>query len=253
MVDMRMKLLSTIAVVAAAAAISTSASAFDFVTNGGFESSTYASNTQFGGVSGAPYVASQGVTGWTGLGGAALEFYYIGGTQTTVNAVNRFNDPQAFFRNDVTLSPNGGNFVGLDGDPGVQGGISQTINGLVIGEFYNLDFNWGSAQLRNRIGDTTEQLQITFGGSTVFTPVLPTPSETFTGWKNGHFVFQATSNSQTLSFLSIGTPGGLPPIALLDGVSITAVPEPTAWAMMLLGFGGIGTMIRRRRQTLVAA
>jgi len=83
--------------------------------------------------------------------------------------------------------------------------------------------------------------------------VLFTPSETFTGWKNGHFQFQATSTSQTLSFLSVGTPFGLPPIAVLDGVSLTAVPEPTTWAMMLLGFGGIGAMIRRRRQTLVAA
>jgi hypothetical protein len=40
---------------------------------------------------------------------------------------------------------------------------------------------------------------------------------------------------------------------VLDGVSLTAVPEPTTWAMMLLGFGGIGAMIRRRRQTFVAA
>jgi hypothetical protein len=27
-----------------------------------------------------------------------------------------------------------------------------------------------------------------------------------------------------------------------------AVPEPTTWAMMLLGFGGIGALLRRRRQ-----
>jgi hypothetical protein len=32
-----------------------------------------------------------------------------------------------------------------------------------------------------------------------------------------------------------------------------SVPEPTTWAMMLLGFGGIGAMIRRRRQTLATA
>jgi hypothetical protein len=253
---MRTKLLSTVAAVAAVMALSTSANAaVNLVTNGGFETSTYATNSEFGGMAGpgVSYVPSQGVTGWTGAGGAALQFYYIGGTQTTVNAINRFDDPLAFFRNDVTLSPNGGNFVGLDGDPGVQGSISQTITGLVVGDFYNLDFNWGSAQLRNRIGDTTEQLQINFGGSTVFTPVLFTPSETFTGWKNGHFQFQATSTSQTLSFLSIGTPGGLPPIALLDGVSLTAVPEPATWAMLLFGFGGIGAMMRRRRQMLATA
>ncbi|MGH6911978.1 MAG: PEPxxWA-CTERM sorting domain-containing protein, partial [Phenylobacterium sp.] len=67
------------------------------------------------------------------------------------------------------------------------------------------------------------------------------------------FNFTATSNSQLLTFLSVGTPSGLPPIALLDGVSLTMVPEPSTWAMMLLGFGGIGAMIRRRRQTLATA
>jgi hypothetical protein len=258
MVDMRMRLLSTVAVVAAAAAISSSASAFEFVTNGGFETTTYTQNTQFGGQSGGAYVASQGVTGWTGAGGTALQFYFFGGTQTTVNPIDRFNDPNdTLDLASAGFSPNGGNFVGLDGDQdpnvAVQGSISQVINGLVIGEFYNLNFNWGAAQLFNRNGPTTEQLRITFGGDTVTTGVLAIPNQGFSGWQTGHFQFQASSTSQTLSFLSVGTPFGLPPIAVLDGVSLTAVPEPTTWAMMLLGFGGIGAMIRRRRQTLVAA
>jgi hypothetical protein len=30
------------------------------------------------------------------------------------------------------------------------------------------------------------------------------------------------------------------------------VPEPSSWAMMLLGFAGIGMMIRRRRQPALA-
>jgi hypothetical protein len=29
--------------------------------------------------------------------------------------------------------------------------------------------------------------------------------------------------------------------------SITAVPEPATWAMMIIGFGAAGSMIRRRR------
>ena len=33
----------------------------------------------------------------------------------------------------------------------------------------------------------------------------------------------------------------------------TAVPEPGAWAMMLLGFGGVGAMARRRKPAPVAA
>ena len=34
------------------------------------------------------------------------------------------------------------------------------------------------------------------------------------------------------------------------GVSVGAVPEPATWAMMLLGFFGLGSMIRRRRAAL---
>ena len=58
--------------------------------------------------------------------------------------------------------------------------------------------------------------------------------------------FTPTATTQTLTFLSIGTPDGLPPMAALDGVSLT-VPEPATWAMMLLGFGGMGATLRRRR------
>ena len=32
--------------------------------------------------------------------------------------------------------------------------------------------------------------------------------------------------------------------------NLTAVPEPATWAMMLLGFGGIGAAMRRRRKTI---
>ena len=39
---------------------------------------------------------------------------------------------------------------------------------------------------------------------------------------------------------------------LLDNVSI-AVPEPSAWAMMLLGFGGLGAVLRQRRNAAAMA
>ena len=40
---------------------------------------------------------------------------------------------------------------------------------------------------------------------------------------------------------------GAPPFALIDNVALTAVPEPSTWAMMLLGFVGVGFMAYRRR------
>ena len=68
------------------------------------------------------------------------------------------------------------------------------------------------------------------------------------------FKFTANSTSELLSFLAVGTPSGnVPPFALLDGVSLTAVPEPSTWAMMFVGFAGLGYAAFRRRRPAPAA
>jgi len=62
-----------------------------------------------------------------------------------------------------------------------------------------------------------------------------------------------TSATEVLSFLAIGTPGGVPPFSLLDGVSITEVPEPTSLALLGAGLGLVGLMTRRRRTAVCQA
>lgn len=55
-----------------------------------------------------------------------------------------------------------------------------------------------------------------------------------------HFDFYSVDN------VSYGTMK--PPI----GVDVpSAVPEPTTWALMVMGFGGLGAMLRRRRRTVL--
>lgn len=77
----------------------------------GCESSTYKADTQF-----RAGFGGQGVTGWTGLGSNHLQFYYFGGTQTSVNAINQVRDQQAYlYPSLASLSPNSGNFVAIDG------------------------------------------------------------------------------------------------------------------------------------------
>jgi hypothetical protein len=38
----------------------------------------------------------------------------------------------------------------------------------------------------------------------------------------------------------------------MDNLAINPVPEPATWALMLLGFGGIGMALRRRRKPALA-
>lgn len=76
----------------------------------------------------------------------------------------------------------------------------------------------------------------------------------FTPWQFESFSFTATSTSTTLSLLAYGTPAGQPPFSLIDGITIDTivpmpVPEPTSWAMMLIGFGVIGGVMRTRRRS----
>ena len=44
--------------------------------------------------------------------------------------------------------------------------------------------------------------------------------------------------------------GGTIRYATLDIGSVGGVPEPATWAMMIIGFGGAGAMLRRRRGAL---
>jgi hypothetical protein len=60
--------------------------------------------------------------------------------------------------------------------------------------------------------------------------------------------FTATSTSQLLTFLSGGSPGGEPPVALLDGVSMvdsSAVPEPGSILLVVGGIGVLGLFRKR--------
>jgi len=85
------------------------------------------------------------------------------------------------------------------------------------------------------------------GSQTQSTPVLSNVSHGFTGRSQESFIYQATSSSETLSFLAVGTPTGVPPFSLLAGVQVAALPEPEEWVMMLVGIPLIGWQIRQKQ------
>jgi hypothetical protein len=85
------------------------------------------------------------------------------------------------------------------------------------------------------------------------TPVANFPAHGFTGWMTTSFTYTATSNSEELSFVAQGTPNGLAPVALLDGVSLTAAPEPASWSTLILGIAGLGAVLGNRRRSARSA
>lgn len=227
----------------------------ELVMNGGFESTSYTANHEFGAVSSftAPQ-SSQGVTGWTGNGGYNL--YFFGGTQTTVGATSRYGGTrEKLYPSANQLSPNGGNFVALDGDSTIRGGISQNVQNFIVGQQYVLSFYWAGAQLISASGATTDSLNVQVGNDlSTTTNVVANASTGFVPWMLQTYQFTATSASELLTFLSVGTPNGAPPIALLDGVSIKqAVPEPATFGVVTAGLALVGFVRLRRRVSKTSA
>ncbi|WP_254602782.1 PEPxxWA-CTERM sorting domain-containing protein [Sphingomonas bacterium] len=247
--------MSMLAAFGALAICATGAQAqVELVKNGNF-SSTYSLGTQ------NPATPSQlgyngyGATGWTSptngynfiynptLAGSAG--YSSSGQYGNVSLYTSANGGSATAPASL-VSPPGGNF--LAADPAFQAGaISQLITGLTVGNSYALSFFWAGSQQAGFSGTTTEGWTGSLGGTSFATPVITTPSQGFYPWQKFSTVIKATSTSETLSFLAVGGPsGGQPPFALLDGVSLTAVPEPATWGMMILGFGLAGVALRRQ-------
>jgi PEP-CTERM motif len=143
--------------------------------------------------------------------------------------------------------------VALDGSSDIRARLNQTINGLTAGRTYTVGFYWAAAQQAGFFGPTTEQFVVSLGNQAQSTAVWSNPEAGFSGWFREDFSFTAQSGSEVLSFLAVGTPTGQPPFLLLDGVSLqAAVPEPATWAMLIVGFGLVGTMARRRKAAVAA-
>ena len=201
-----------VALLAASCAMATSAGAATF-TNGSFE---------LGVNPGSSFVTlgngSTGVTGWV-VGGDSIA--YIGG---------------------YWQAEDGSRSIDLSGN--ANGSIAQTFD-TVANQTYQVNFFLAG----NPDGGTGAKLAILSanGGQQQFDTFTVTGSDSHSnmGWTAYSYDFTATGASTTLSFASAtGTAFG----PTLDNVTVVAVPEPASWALMILGFGGLGAVLSYQRR-----
>jgi hypothetical protein len=169
--------------------------------------------------------------GWNIVNAAGIEVQYngVGGRDAS--------DGSRFLEMDThpSLTP---------ANPGSSnGGISQNITGLIIGQLYNFSFDFmGRGANPNstppEVLDSNNLLVSWFGNSSEL--VIPWATE----WSTWNTQFIASESSMLIKFEGSGTADGKG--ALLDNISLTTVdvPEPSMLALMLLGLGGL--LIRKK-------
>ncbi|WP_310497277.1 choice-of-anchor C family PEP-CTERM protein [Sandarakinorhabdus sp.] len=129
------------------------------------------------------------------------------------------------------------------------GSVFQQISGLQIGKQYTVSFDLSA---NPGGGLRTVQLTTTTTGNQVFDHFYDVTAANSFGdmrYERRSFTFTAVNTMHAFQFLSReNNPFG----PVIDNVSISLVPEPAMWAMMLAGFGLVGATMRRRSRAVAA-
>ena len=146
------------------------------------------------------------------------------------------------------------------GSGGLPAGTLSTTFNTVAGVEYTLTFERAAlgAPADNLGSDSSLQFDFD-GGIGGLVAVTDVNNNLDSGFLTTHFNFIATGSTTTLSITSFDEAvfdRNLDQI--LDNISVTvaevaAVPEPASWAMMLVGFAGMGLAMRRRRSAAMEA
>jgi hypothetical protein len=216
--------------------VAQNAAAANILVNGGFETDVQVGPNfaQFN----VP-VGSSLITGWNVVQGNV-------DLTTTANYGPLTNTLDPASVNDVDLIGNS------QGTGGVFGGLSQSF-ATVAGQQYLLTFDYSHNNGTFSAAGYAALVTVADANSPSTTALSTTVSQAFgpAPWTLFSQIFTANSNSTLLSF--IDTQGGFNAGIYLDDVSVTpltaGVPEPSTWAMMILGFCGLGFMAYRRRKS----
>lgn len=231
----------------------------------------------------ADYTGGGSLSNWTvedvGSSTGLAELYFAGnqGSTTTngdgVNLTSRFGNFSVYDPGNVAgatptggaipnTSPGGGNFVAADGAVGYQLAIYETLTNLTPNAAYAVTFWYAAAQQYSFTGVTTEGWQVSMENAAQLTQVTAngttiqdTPAQaggglaqgSFQAWAQQTFDFKAASSTQVLTFLSLGTPSGEPPVDFLSNVQLSPAPEPASLWMFGAGIVPLAGLFLMRR------
>lgn len=169
----------------------------------------------------------------------------------------------------ITCAGGTGSCLDLDGSTGQAGEITSGFYNFNAGDSVTFSFDLSGNQ-RNG-GSDNFHAGFVFGANTLMTsynlggawaaanvlnnytaPAVTTFSSiSGRGFANYSINFVAGQAGTVAFKLGGGSGNNVGPVADNLNLSTAGVPEPATWAMMIIGFGAAGSMIRRRR--LVAA
>lgn len=178
----------------------------------------------------------------------------------------------------ITCVGGSGSCVDLDGSTGASGGIKSLQSyGFGVGDVVTFSFMLSGNQRRGvdapifalmQFGDITSISDVVFNGGFNFSgPLQGTFHVAGLGGQNSFLSFDAPFQTHSMTFRALqagsltysvrqltnvdqGANDNIGPIldnVQLSIVSTAAVPEPATWALMILGFGGIGVALRSRQ------
>jgi hypothetical protein len=143
-----------------------------------------------------------------------------------------------------------GNCIDLIGSPGVGAITTNAVFSYVAGISYTLSIDASGSQRPDAPNAFRLAFLLDGGPASIFSDSGPIASNS--PFQTYSLVFNPTTNGTFRAFV-----GGLGASdnqgILVDNFLLTAVPEPAAWAMMIIGFGFAGAQLRRRKPTVTVS
>jgi hypothetical protein len=143
----------------------------------------------------------------------------------------------------------GAQWIDMSGATTTGAGIQQSV-ATDLGQRYSLSFWVGNANTNGPGSSST--INVLVNGVQIFSATNSAITAGQQVWQEFQTSFSGTGAPTTIAFFNGDAAGddnnGLDSITL----TATAAPEPAAWAMMIMGFSGMGVFLRRRRAIVAA-